>query len=322
MRGAKVNEISIFILFLIAVVIIPGSECQLYQYGIGATSQSYANYVQLTPTDLNNAEVAQDLINSYNNLGGMIQSLSSPSNLPNCLLNQIWSVGNIAICGTSASQCLPSTPLFTSLAKFTGSGNICLGQLDRSIIGTVSSFPTGTLAIFRSSLPPGCNSQCVLHGTCQNNGDCTCPSPTSNSSVRWVGQNCARPIPPAGNSAYFGTLSWKNVDPNERFDFSTRSPCQVYVSRMPTLPFSSTNVPVSNFFTTPYSITFFTYPGSSSISQLDLSIYLINPTNSSICGIGSSTGASHVSTVLTLTLSGQIPIIISPNIGIFLNPDN
>lgn len=296
----------------VAVISAHGVRGQVnsqWQFAIGAANQAFANYQRI---DLFDAQTQNDFSLAYTNLGGLA-SLGTPP-LPNCLLNEYWSGRQTVSCQcpfTAAANevVMLAPPPFTS--------PLCYSALTPSIIGAVTSNPDGSLALFRSALPFGCSAQCTLHGVCQQNGQCACPTPANASaSGYWVGEDCQKYIPPAGNSSYLASLTWQPVTASETFMFGVEAPCGLFVQRMPTD--QTGNYVPTTFFSLTQTQLLFSIQLSATPSQINMAVILVCPSKVDFCLLSNQVGATTVSTVLTLTLQSSLPVICSPNVGVLL----
>ena len=286
-----------------AIYLRAGLGQQTWQYGLGAVSQNYLNYQQVS---LQDPETASSFVTMYNSLGG-IPSLGAPK-LSNCLVNTVWGTQDIVSC-----QCpftAPSNQLV--LLAPAPSSRSCFQTLSVSQIRNVSSNPTAQIGIFRYTIPPGCNVQCTLHGICQSTGQCLCPIPPSNTSVYWTGNNCQFINPPPLYRSYPALLVWAPLVAPESFYFylESSSPCSVYANNMPTdSQFNGKYVPVSQFTNDPTGIGFLS---SSSLppSQIVLSVFFVAPDSVKYCNLG-LVGGSSIYTKTTVLFPGIDPISVS-----------
>lgn len=290
-----------------------------WQFAIGPSSMSFPNYEQFEPS-MTDPSVRTSLINAYNNLGGL-PSLASPS-LSDCVINELW------LTSSSSSQVwscrCPYNYLPNELVLLAPPPNLplCYGELTASIVGDKFATSNGSLALFRSAVPYGCDPQCLLHGVCQQTpGECVCPLPANaSSSMTWKGQQCQILVPPVGFNAYFTTLTWAPVASSEMllFGLDPNSLCTMYVNRMPSEYAYGDYIQVENFNMDTKSLSF-DFIGQQAPSQILMQIFIVAPSGTDAC-CTSQTGGTHTNTVGQLQINNDLPVTLSNYMCFILPP--
>ena len=175
----------LFVVVLHGAIVNSVNAQQLWKFALGYTDQTYTDYTVVE--SITDSDTANAIADFYNGIGG-IPSLGSPATQENCDL--VWNFNGEE---TVTCNCggLPVANDVASLAPG-ATPNQCYGSLSASMLTSATPNSDGKVTIFKSSLPPGCDPQCELHGACSQSGTgCICAPQSNASSFYWTGAECS-----------------------------------------------------------------------------------------------------------------------------------